>query len=240
MQSEISMFCIGHSHVASVTAAAAQQGIAMTAINFWFPGAAVRENDKWKLSDETRQRISRHAGPIFSLIGGACYMHMGLLVHPRPWDFVLPAAEHLPLAPDTELIPHDAVKQILSGLMQEYLEIILQVQSAATGALFQIEPVPPCADARRMLPHMPWSLFPGMRHEIAPAPFRYKLWRLQSSLLAAQCKEHGIGFVPYPGITTDEHGFLAPAYLGDDGAHANPDYGALVLEQMRRLHETSV
>ena len=33
------MFCIGHSHVACLAAAAAEQGIALTAINFWFPGA---------------------------------------------------------------------------------------------------------------------------------------------------------------------------------------------------------
>jgi hypothetical protein len=240
MQSEISMFCIGHSHVACLTAAAAQQGIALAVINFWLaPGALVREKDRWKLSDETRQRISRHVGPVFSLIGGACCTQMGMLVHPRPWDFVLPAAEHLPLAPGAELIPHDAAKQVLSGLMEEYLDITLQVQGAATGALFHMEPPPPCADAELMLPHVPWPLFPGMRHEIAPAPFRYKLWRLQSSLLEAQCKDHGIGFVPYPNITADEQGFLAPAYFVD-GAHASPAYGALVLEQMRRLHETSV
>jgi len=199
----------------------------------------MRQNEKWRLSDDAKRQIGGHNGPIFSLIGGSCYMHMGLLVHPRAWDFALPTAEYLPLSPGTELIPYGAVKQVLSDLMQEYLEIILQVQGAATGAVFQIEPPPPCADAERMLPHIPWPLFPGMRHEIAPAPFRYKLWRLQSSLLEAQCKEHGIGFVPYPGITADEHGFLAPAYFGD-GAHANPAYGALVLEQMRNLHETSV
>jgi hypothetical protein len=239
MRGEISMFCIGHSNVACVQAAAAQRGIALTAINFWQVGTLVRENDKWKLSDETSQRISRHAGPVFSLIGGACHTQLGMLAHPRPWDFVLPAAEHLPLAPGTELIPHDAVKDILFGLMQEYLEITLQVQGAATGDLFHIEPPPPCADEERMLPHVPWPLFPGMRHEISPALFRYKLWRLQSSLLEEHCREHGIGFVPYPGTTADERGFLAPAYFGD-GAHANPAYGALVLEQMRRLHETSV
>ena len=164
---------------------------------------------------------------------------MGLLVHPRPWDFVLPTAEDLPLALDAELIPHDAVKQVLAGLMQEYLEIMLQVQSAAAGALFHIEPPPPCPDERHMLPNMPWSLFPGMRHEIAPAPFRYKLWRLQSLLLEAQCKEHGIGFIPFPNMATDDRGFLAPTYFGD-GFHANLAYGALVLEQMRQLHEASV
>jgi hypothetical protein len=239
MQSESSLFCIGHSHVASVALAAAEHGIALTAINFWFPGGLVRENEKWKLSDETRQKIGKQNGPIFSLIGGSCYMHMGLCVHPRPWDFVLPTAEHLPLSPATELIPYDAVKQVLSDLMQEFLELMLQVQRAAAGTVFQMEPPPPTADAARITPQMPWDLFPGMRHEIAPAPFRYKLWRLQSSLLEAQCKEHGVGFVPYPGITADEQGFLAPAYLGD-GAHANPAYGALVLEQMRGLHETSV
>jgi hypothetical protein len=240
MRREIPMLCIGHSHVASLAAAASQQGLALTAINFWYPpGALVRENDKWKLSDETRQRIGRHAGPVFSLIGGACYAQLGMLVHPRPWDFVLPTTEELPLAPDTELIPYDAVKQVLSGLMQEYLEITLQVRDAATNALFHIEPPPPCADAKRMLPHIPWPLFPGMRREIAPALFRYKLWRLQSSILEAQCKEHGIGFVRYPDIASDEQGFLAPAYFGD-GAHGNPAYGALVLEQIRWLHEASV
>jgi hypothetical protein len=236
------MFCIGHSHVACVEKAASEQGVALTAINFWHvPGALARENDRWKLSDETKQRIARHAGPVFSMVGGSAHVVLGMLVHPRPWDFVLPAAEHLPLAPDTELIPYPAVKQVLFGLMQEYLEMSLEVKEVATGALFQMEPPPPYADAQHIMPHIMGfvALIHGMRPEISPAPFRYKLWRLQSSLLKAHCEEHGIGFVPHPSAVADEQGFLYPDYF-HDGAHGNTAYGALVLEQMRRLHEASV
>jgi hypothetical protein len=236
------MFCIGHSHVACVEKAAAEQGVPLTAINFWQAlGALVRRNDRWKLTDQTRERIGEHAGPVFSLIGGSTHVVLGMLVHPRPWDFVLPGAEHLPLAPGTEVIPSDAVKQVMSGLMREYLEITLQVREVATGALFYMEPPPPSADVERMVPHIMGhaAMIPGMRPEIAPAAFRYKLWRLQSSLLEAHCKEHGIGFVPRPGATADEQGFLYPDYFGD-GSHGNTAYGALVLEQMRRLHEASV
>jgi hypothetical protein len=236
------MFCIGHSHVACVEKAASEQGVALTAINFWHaPGALTRQNDRLKLSDQTRQRIGRHAGPVFSMIGGSAHVVLGILVHPRPWDFVLPAAEHLPLAPGTEVIPYGAVKQVLFGLMQEFLEITLQVKEVAKGAIFQMEPPPPNSDAQRILPHIMGflALIHGMRPEIAPAPFRYKLWRLQSSLLEAHCEEHGIGFVRHPSAITDDEGFLSPEYF-NDGAHGNSAYGALVLEQMRRLHETSL
>jgi hypothetical protein len=242
MQGETPMFCIGHSQVACVEKAASEQGVALTAINFWHAqGALIRHNDRWKLSDQTRQRIRRHAGPVFSLIGGAAHVVLGILVHPRPWDFVLPAAEHLPLAPGAEVIPYHGVKQVLFGLMQEYLEMTLEVKDVATGAIFQMEPPPPNADAQRIVPHIMGfvALIHGMRPEIAPAPFRYKLWRLQSSLLKAHCEEHGIGFVPHPSAVADEQGFLSPDYFCD-GAHGNAAYGALVLEQMRRLHETSV
>jgi hypothetical protein len=242
MQGETPMFCIGHSHVACVEKAASEQGVALTAINFWqVPGALARENDRWKLSDQTKQRIGRHAGPVFSLIGGSAHVVLGMLVHPRPWDFVLPAAEHLPLAPGTELIPFPAVNQILFGLMREYLEMTLDVKELATAGMFQMQPPPPYADAERIAPHIMGfaAMIDGMLPEIAPAPFRYKLWLLQSSLLEAHCAEHGIGLVPYPSAAADEEGYLSDDCFSD-GAHGNTAYGALVLEQMRRLHETSV
>jgi hypothetical protein len=108
------------------------------------------------------------------------------------------------------------------------------VHQLCAGRMCHIESPPPYADAERMHADMPWGMYPGMCHEISPAVFRYKLWRLHSQIIGKWCNETGTIFVPCPAETLDENGFMREPYYGD-GAHANATYGELILEQMRGL-----
>lgn len=234
-------FCIGHSHVACVEDAARELGAPLTAINFWqSPTSQIQAtNGSWQLSETTAEKIARHDGPIFSLVGGASYGVLGMLVHPRPWDFVSPGSIDPEEPVGYELIPFGAVKATLTALMQEYLTMIGQIAQCARRGVFQIEPPPPYADAARIAPHIYWSLYPGMRQEISPAAFRLRLWSLQSQILRDYCRDSGVGFVSHPASTATRDGFMADDYFFD-GAHANRAYGTLVLRQMQGIHEASV
>jgi hypothetical protein len=229
------LLCIGHSHVACVARAAEATGTSLQALNFWeMPGAILHENGTSQLSALLEQQLRKHTGPVFSMIGGAAHGVLGMLVHPRRFDFVLPAEPALPLDPAAEVLPALAVRRVLESLMVDYLAMMSQVHRPCVGRLFHLESPPPFADAQRMQADIPWGMYPGMCHEISPAHFRYKLWRLHSQIVSDWCAGAGATFVPCPPQSVDGNGFMRESYHGD-GAHANAAYGELVLEQMRRL-----
>jgi hypothetical protein len=229
------LLCIGHSHVACVATAAAATGIPLQALDFWaMPGAIGQVDGVPCLSPALEQQLCQHAGPLFSLVGGAAHGVLGMLVHPRRFDFVLPLQPELPLDATAEILPMLAVRRMLEALMSDYLGLMIQLRRLCSGPLFHVEPPPPYADAARMHADMPWDMYPGMRREISPASFRYKLWCLHSQILDDWCRTNGATLLRCPAAAVDENGFLREPYYGD-GAHANAAYGGLVLQQMRRL-----
>ena len=228
------MLCIGHSHVVCVARAAAENHVVLEALNFWnMPGAILVEDGKPKFSMALAEQLRQHAGAVFSMIGGAAHGVLGMLVHPRRFDFVLAAEPDLPIDPAAELLPMLAVRAMLKALMADYLLLMSELRRLCQGSMFHFEPPPPYADARRMHADIPWVMYPGMCQEISPAHFRYKLWRLHSQILFDWCANTGITFIACPPESMDGHGFMLEPYYGD-GAHASDAYGALVLEQMRR------
>ena len=229
------MLCIGHSHVACVALAAKSKGFPLRAINFWeIPGAIQGESTQLRFSPTIEQELTHHSGVVFSMIGGAAHNVLGMLVHPRRFDFVLPAEPNLPIDHDAEILPAGAVRRLLEALASDYLATMSLLGSHCEDRLFHMEPPPPSADALRMHADIPWSMYDGMRREISPAIFRYKLWRLHSGIISDWCSQNGVTFVPCPPESMDEHGFLREQYYGD-GAHANAIYGECVLSQMRQL-----
>lgn len=213
----------------------------LTALNFWqSPNSlSAMSEGGWQLSKTTIDHIASHCGPVFSLVGGASYGVLGMLVHPRPWDFIPPNAVPAEVSADCELIPFGAVKEMLAASMHEYLVMMLQIAQNTRQKAYQLEPPPPHAEAARIAPHIFWKLYPGMQHVVAPAAFRLKLWSLQSQILREQCSKYGVEFLPHPRRASAPTGFLADDYFLD-GAHANRAYGALVLEQIREIHDASV
>lgn len=229
------LLCIGHSHVACVARAALAEETPLHALDFWsMPGAIERMDGVPRLSHDLVRQLQQHRGAVFSLVGGAAHGVLGMLVHPRRFDFVLPEHPELALDPAAEVLPALAVQRILEALSADYLALMMQIREACAGAFFHIEPPPPYADAQRMHADMPWGMYPGMLHEISPATLRFKLWRLHSRILARWCADNGAALVGCPPGATTPDGYLREAFYGD-GAHANEAYGSLVLEQMRQL-----
>lgn len=229
------LLCIGHSHVACVARAAAATGVTLQALNFWeMPGAIDRDSGPPRFSPSLEQQLRDHEGPVFSLVGGAVHGVVGMLVHPRRFDFVLPWEPELPLDPAAEVLPALAVRGMLEALMAEYLAVMVEVKKLCRGPMFHLQAPPPYADAQRMHADIPWGMYPGMCQEISPAATRYKLWRLHSRIVSDWCAATGVTFVACPAAAVDADGFLREPFYGD-GAHANDAYGELVLDQMRQL-----
>ena len=106
------LLCIGHSHVASVERAAALAGVPLRAFNFWnLPDAISRQDGRPAFAASLHEALARHEGPVFSMIGGAVHVVLGMLVHPRRFDFVWPGEPALPLDAQAELLPALAVRR---------------------------------------------------------------------------------------------------------------------------------
>jgi hypothetical protein len=225
--------CIGHSHALALARGAEQSGVALDAINFWWTGEPwVREAAGVKLRPDLAERVEQ-GQLVLSLIGGSAHTVLGMVEHPRPFDFVLPSEPDLPTDITRELVPAEAVRAKLIEMSAEYLATVPVLLGVATGPVIQLEPPPPIADADRIIPHVPWGFFPGQPRLVAPKWLRYKLWRLHSEVIAAACAAFGVSYRPVPNRAKDGEGFLNPRY-DEDGAHANAAYGALVLDDLGR------
>jgi hypothetical protein len=233
LASRRSLVCIGHSHVGNVAAAAASAGVAIECLNFWqlLPGSLIERADgSVELLPQIRARL---LAPVFSLVGGACH-HFGLFAHPRPYDFVLPERQDLPLGEGAELVPYDAIHAAMQALARPYLEIMRAVRAATEGPMFHMESPPTYAD--EVVPSFApnWLTHFAENPQISPVWLRYKLWRVHSAIVHAFCRQADIAFVPHPAAAVDAQGLLIAEFHGDLG-HANQAYGALVLRQMQQL-----
>ncbi|MEI9987948.1 MAG: hypothetical protein WDN69_35515 [Aliidongia sp.] len=89
--------CIGHSHALALERGAERGGVELDAINFWHTGEPwLRDGTAIRLRADLAERVGR-GRPILSLVGGSAHTVLGMVEHPRPFDFVLPSAPTLPV-----------------------------------------------------------------------------------------------------------------------------------------------
>ena len=227
------LLCVGHSHLAAVAAAAAAVDEPMVALNFWeLPDAVIGSGSELKFTAEIEKAVTTHGGTVFSFIGGAIHNVIGMVAHPRPFDFVLPWTPELPLDPNAEYLPYLAVRRLVETLSAEYLAQMARLRQLCRAKLVQVSPPPPSANQRRLAHDIPWSMYPEMTDQVASAGLRRKLWLLQGRVLADWCVANNAEFLQSANAATDKEGYLLDDCYSD-GAHANQVYGALVLRQLR-------
>lgn len=225
--------CIGHSHVACISEAAACSHDPIVALNFWDLGNPVVEDEAGvRLRADVAQRIHQHPGPVFTMMGGSTHIVLGLLVHPRPFDFVLPTQPDLPLMEGAEILSVSAIAATMHEQTDYYIALMQSVAAVAQYPVAHMQAPPPHRDGARIARDIIWAMYPDMRQEVAPAIFRYKMWRLHTQIIEQACVDVGIEFIPCPARAVDAEGFLLEDYY-KDGVHANHAYGTLLIEQMR-------
>lgn len=248
------MVCIGNSHLACVLLAAEKRGVAIDEIRLNGISRSVDSRRSPRviapggLGDGEPRALVTNARRVFVFVGGLDHQAFGLREHPVPFDFVLPSAPHLPLDPDAQPIPSDAMRDLLARRTRPQLDTLRQVARAARGDVLLFESPPPpsvgwvafqeerfarLAEAYRRSgktnPVMDELLSSGRLHHSRLV--RYKLWRLDAQIFADAAAELGVRVVNVPGAAVDEQGFLRAEFCGDP-VHANAAYGDLVLDQM--------
>jgi hypothetical protein len=154
----------------------------------------------------------------------------------KPFDFVLAEAPHLPLEPGTEVIPYDAVYEVVRRMFKKRLTLLPRIARSAPGRLVQFAPPPPACDG-----HLERVL--AKRHAKGETPagatlpnriVRWKLWRLAVAVLKHHAEACGARFVDCPPEALDADGFMREE-LVRNLSHGNVAFGRLLLQQAQSL-----
>jgi hypothetical protein len=238
------VICIGYSHMNCLLEAAQEAGIPFQAITLKGPGdgreveivrARVISDRGPDFTDESIALLTGSTGPVYSFIGGIKHVRLGLAPMDDPseptFDFVLPEARHLPLEPGTEVIPLDAVREIVRRMSSKRMKILARVAELAPGRVVQFAPPPPVSDV--------W-LQPFLSKQSVKATrlpnrlLRWKLWRLTVEHLQQQADALGARFLDCPPEALDPDGFMRDE-LVRNATHGNLAFGGMLLNQVRTV-----
>lgn len=189
-----------------------------------FSPALVREIDN---------QITWHKPLVVSANGGNIHNVLTLVRHPRPFDFLLSSEEGPPIDPEAEPVSEALVHAALeNGLRND--RFLIRLTKQAADAAVHLESPPPLFDNRVIEEHAA-AHFAGMPTFGASSPgLRYKIWRLNSRIIAGYCAEMGIKFLPVSREAQDANGFLLP-HLAGDATHGNQAYGDIIVRALEDL-----
>ncbi|MCF6305116.1 MAG: hypothetical protein L3J33_07085 [Rhodobacteraceae bacterium] len=163
---------------------------------------------------------------------GKEHNNLGLINHPRKFDFFLSEDSSLFVDDARELIPEEFVKSQLRFQTAKLASILDKIRKMAPESLpvFQLEcPTPIPSEAHIIKYAGPYK----ERIDelgVAPSHLRYKLWRLFCQLAKEYCAASDIEYVPIPEHALDENGFMSEEYWQVDPTHGNAIFGKAVLE----------
>jgi hypothetical protein len=194
----------------------------------------IEDSGKPDFGAETKALVDASAGPIYSFISGVQHVHIGLrpLTYPAEplFDFVLPEAPHLPLDPGAEIVPADAMRQVIDGAFRSRMKLLRKFAQLAPGRVVQFAPPPPAPDL--------WIEGLAARHQAGTRRpnglVRWKIWRLTVDLFRERATSFGARFVDCPPAAVDDQGFMRQEFVRNL-THGNIGFGRLLLEQIRAL-----
>ena len=168
---------------------------------------------------------------------GNQHFFMATANFPRRLDFVLPDAPDLPLDPEAEIVPHDALYAYLRSHFGLQDALVAALRRLTDVPLYAVPAPPPILDFAAIASGSSSKALDAMvaEHGAAPAQLRYKFWRLAQAIQQETAAANGLDLLPLPPQTTDAAGFRRPEFHSTDWSHANTAYGELVLQQFDAL-----
>ncbi len=187
------------------------------------------------LAEAIREQIARHAPRVVSVMGGNAHNMIGLVRHPRPFDFRLSGEDSPPLDADAEPIPEALVRAALAERLRHDFARLRLLRDLA-GPFIHAESPPPVADASIIAAQAEiwFGIVGGGARAIAPPGLRYRVGRLNSRLFREAVEALGCRFMPVPQELRDDAGFLRAAFAGD-ATHGNQAYGEALIGALERF-----
>jgi hypothetical protein len=238
------VFVIGHSHMVCLLEAARDAGVPFQAVALKTTGdedqkstaslsILTEDTGKPDFREDTKTIISGTTGPVYSFISGIMHVELGLQRLDEPsepaFDFVLPEAPGAGLDAEAEIIPSDAMREVLRRRFKTRLKMLTRLAALAPGRVVQFVPPPPVSD-RWLAPLLDKR---SVKATVLPNRWvRWKLWRLAADIFRQHASEQGARFVDAPPAALDGDGFLRDE-LVRNATHGNAAFGALLLDQIR-------
>lgn len=189
-----------------------------------------------KIASEVK-KLNPETDILFSAFGGNAHNILGMVQHPRPFDFILSSRPNLLLNEKVELVPEKIVEIAMTaqGGFPETVWCLRAVRSMYSGRIVHIESPPPIKDVDYLRNYAGAFKEQFDIYGISPPILRYKLWQLHSMLIKKECMMQNIEFIECPKEFMDEDGFLKSNGLAMDTTHANAEYGDSVIKQLIEL-----
>ena len=242
---------IGHSHITALEKAYRSAGSSKKPLGGWDAVFInVRRSVDGHLAIENKSKdfeinpglmrlidgATPATGPVayVSVLAGPALAHMGLVMHPEPYDFDVPQLPHLPLDQSVRTLHYETLSSVLKAHVVDSFRFLNLLSARRPGPLFHLNVPPPIADQEYISKKLHLH-FPDLAQaKVTSAAFRYKLWWLHSQIFIQACNELGITFVDVPASGTTPDGYLLPAAWDIDCIHANDWYGMNMLEKLER------
>ena len=161
---------------------------------------------------------------IILLLGGGFYHMLGLMKSDPPFDFIHPQFPNLDLDSDAEIIPFNAIKEILVQDIHEQEKVIKSIKDNFSFNIFHLGFPPTVFNEALMMSNIePFFVKKYEKPELAHYNLRFKLWRLYSDMFQSICSKHGIPFLEVPKVMVENGMFLKEEAYGDS-MHANQLY----------------
>lgn len=184
--------------------------------------------DLSELVDEQRTDV------VIASVWGNQHFTLGIVNHAEPFDFILPSNPDLRRVPGSRIVPYEVVRSLAQQRFELELGLIPLVQGFTDLPIFVTSAPPVIGIDSKILASTGSVELDAKIAEfgLAPAVFRYKIWRLCESVVKDYCEKNGVGFIPAPEESYDAEGYLLERYWWSDPLHANSHYGELVLRQI--------
>jgi hypothetical protein len=225
---------IGDSHAHSILRAlklSPQQNLKAIDVRFADP-------DKPKTKDipnNLRRRFP--AKSVYFSLGGMEHNLVGLLEPEEKFDFMEGPEDDVDST--RHIIPHAVIRSALLWRLGSSFIRSEQIRQQFSGSMTYVAPPPPFREVDEDL-QLPTAFAPHAGKGIVPARIRMKLYRLRNHLARQHWQSKGVGFLPPPVGAMDEDGFLLRSFWDRDPTHANANYGALVVDQIRKNDNATV
>jgi hypothetical protein len=182
-----------------------------------------------RLRTAIEDQIARHHPRVASVIGGNAHNTLGLMRHPRPFDFLLAGEGGPPRDEGAELIPEALVRATLR-LRLEPDFARLRALHALSGPFIHVESPPPVRDDGFIAARAEAWFRDRAAGEMAVAGpgLRWRMWRLSAQLLREAVEGLGSRYLPVPAELRDADGFLDLAFAADP-THGNEAYGEALI-----------
>jgi hypothetical protein len=229
---------IGTSHVAALRYALPPGHGRFKLINISQPHPEMREifTSNWREIDDRyvglfKEKLDKNSHFI-SMLGGNDHNSIGLIEHPKRFDFLEPGQNVAEIEPDRDLIPYDALRAMLQQRLDSYLRWLSELAPVFAGKKLHLCSPPPVPSDEHI------RKFPDiferiLNRGVTPARIRAKLYNIHSDIFRECCLKLGVDFIPPPSNALDDDGFLRPEYWNSDPTHANLRYGRLLLKQIK-------